>query len=112
MDLAVETSGDTTVITLPGEFLDASNADDLKRTIAPLLAAHPRLVLDMSRLQFVDNSGLGAILSCLRQVNSRGGTLKLCGLSKPVQVLFELVRMNKVFDIHATRDAALRSFQS
>ncbi|MBI3736649.1 STAS domain-containing protein, partial [Candidatus Sumerlaeota bacterium] len=58
----------------------------------------------------LDSSGLGAILSCLRKLNSVGGDLKLCAMSKPVHTLFELVRMHKIFEIFPTRDEAVRSF--
>lgn len=68
-----------------------------------------RAVLDMSQLQFVDSSGLGAILSCLRELNKRDGDLSLCGLTKPVRTLFELVRMHRVFEIFNTREEAIRA---
>jgi len=70
-----------------------------------------RLVIDMSSVQFVDSSGLGVILSCLRQVTERGGDLKVCGLSKGVRALFELVRMHKVVEIYNTREEALAAFE-
>jgi anti-sigma B factor antagonist len=111
MDLAVEQVGDVAVVTLPVDELDASNAADLKRDAGPLLEMHAKLVFDLGRLRFVDSSGLGAFLSCLRRVNAKGGDLKLCGMSKHVRSVFELVRMHRIFEIHETRDAAVRAFQ-
>ena len=70
------------------------------------------MIFDLAELRFVDSSGLGAILSSLRQLNANGGDLKLCGMSKPVRALFELVRMHKIFEIHETRDDAIRAFQA
>jgi len=92
VELTIEKIGDVSVVELAGEQLDASNVKEFKHEIAPVLAANPRMVLDLGRLRFIDSSGLGAILSCLRQLNTAGGELKLCGLSKPVRALFELVR--------------------
>ena len=112
MELPVEWSDDVAVVTLPLQELDASNAPDLKRDAGPLVETHKKLVFDLSRLRFVDSSGLGAFLSCLRRVNARGGDLKLCNLSKQVQSVFELVRMHRVFDIHATRDGAVKAFEA
>jgi anti-sigma B factor antagonist len=111
MHLAVEEVGTVAVAAMPIEELDASNAGEFKRDMAPLLEAHANLVLDLSRLRFVDSSGLGAFISCLRKLNAKGGDLKLCGMSKPVRAVFELVRMHKVFDILPTRDDALRAFE-
>ena len=110
MDIAVQQVGDVAVATIHANDLDAGNALDFRRDIAPVLDAHPRLVLDLSRLGFVDSSGLGAFISCLRKANAAGGDLKLCGLSKAVRAVFELVRMHRVFDIFPTRVEALRAF--
>jgi len=112
MDLTLETIGEVTVVILPGEQLDASNAKEFKRDMAPLLEPCGKVVFDLAQLRFVDSSGLGAILSSLRQLNARGGNLKLCGMSKPVRALFELVRMHKIFEIHGTKDEAIRAFQA
>ena len=92
------------------EELDASNAGEFKRDIAPVLEANTKLVIDLSRLRFVDSSGLGAFLSCLRKLNAKGGDLKLCGMSKQVRAVFELVRMHRIFDIYGTREEAVRAF--
>jgi anti-sigma B factor antagonist len=111
MQIASEKVGDVTVAAVPVEELDAGNAGEFKRDIAPLLEASARMVLDMSRLHFVDSSGLGAFISCLRKLNAKGGDLKLCGMSKPVRAVFELVRMHRIFDIVATREDAVRAFE-
>ena len=112
MEMSVEKLGEVTIVGLPGEQLDASNAKDFKRDIAPILNGASKVVFDLSQLRFVDSSGLGAMLSCLRQVNSAGGELKLCGLSKAVRALFELVRMHRIFDICDTKGDAIGLLQS
>jgi len=104
--------GEVAVATIPVDELDASNAAELKRDIAPILEANTRLVIDLSPLHFVDSSGLGAMLSCLRQLSAKGGDLKLCGMSKQVRGLFELVRMHRIFDIFGTKEEAVRAFQT
>lgn len=110
MEIAVDHRGDVAVVVLPVEELDASNAGEFKRDIAPVLAANTELVFDLSRLRFVDSSGLGAFLSCLRHVNAKGGDVKLCGLSKPVRTVFELVRLHRIFDMLGTPEEAVRAF--
>ena len=112
MYVATETVGDVAVATVPVEELDAGNAAEFKRDMAPVLSAHTKVVLDLSQVHFVDSSGLGAFISCLRQLHARGGDLKLSGMSPQVRAVFELVRMHKVFDIQPTREAAVRAFQS
>jgi anti-sigma B factor antagonist len=111
MDMTVEQIGDVAVVQVPGKDLDAANTGEFKATIAPLLKAHRKIVLDLSQLRFVDSSGLGAFLSCLRQLSTKGGELKLCGLSNQVYQTFELVRMHRIFDIYSTKSEAVEAFQ-
>lgn len=112
MKIALDTINAVAVARIPVDELDASNAAELKRDISPILDSNTRLVIDLSRLRFVDSSGLGAMLSCLRQLSAKGGDLKLCCMSKQVRAAFELVRMHRIFDIFNSREEAVRSFHA
>jgi anti-sigma B factor antagonist len=110
MDIAVDTTGDVAVVSVPVEELDASNVGEFKRDMAPVLEVHMKLVFDLRRLRFTDSSGLGAFLSCLRHVNANGGDVKLCGMAPQVRAVFELVRLHRIFDIYSTPEEAVRAF--
>ena len=115
MVLSVEKPGDAggvAIVTVPGEYLDASVAEEFKRDAAPVLDANPRAVFDLSRLQFIDSAGVGALLSCLRRVSAANGDLKLCGLSPAVRAVFDLARMHRLFDIFPTREEAVAAFNN
>lgn len=101
---------DTLVIELREDNLDASNVREFRDSMQSLMHDHTRVVLDLSGVRFVDSSGLGALISCLRHVNGRNGDMRLCGLSHTVRALFELMRMHRVFHIHETRAEAVGSF--
>ncbi len=90
--------------------LDATNSGEFKQDIGPIIENQSRVLFDLSNLNFIDSSGLGAMLSSLRRISAAGGQLKLCGLQPRVQSVFTLVRMNQVFDISATRTDAMHSF--
>ena len=111
MKISHESQNEVTVVTIVGDVLDASVVGDFKSEMTPLLKSQSRIVFDMENIQFVDSSGVGAILSCLRTLNAEGGDLKICSLTKPVRALFELVRMHKIFEIFDTRDLAMESFK-
>jgi anti-sigma B factor antagonist len=111
MELVSENIDNVTIIALVGAQLDASTAGEFKREITPVLEQHTQVVFDLSQLDFVDSSGLGSLLSCLRHMQARGGDLKLCGMSKSVRALFELVRMHRIFHIFETQTEAIRAFQ-
>jgi anti-sigma B factor antagonist len=111
MAIACDRVGDVTIVAIPAEELDASNSEAFKREVGQLLeAAAPKLVLDLARLRFVDSSGLGAFISCLRKANARGGDVRICAMSKQVRAAFELVRLHRIFEIYNTREEAARSF--
>src|SRR5438552_1392082 len=90
--------------------LDVSNARAFKEAIKPLLTEGARIVLDLSKVEFIDSSGLGALVSCLRQAHAESGEIKLSGLSKPARALFELVRMHRVFEVFNSAEEAVTSY--
>lgn len=109
LSLIKEASG-VHLVQLNAPHLDASNAKAFKEAMEPVLENCQRIVFDMSELRFVDSSGLGALIACLRRTHKSQGDFKLCSMSRPVQALFELMRMHKVFNIHQSPEEAMRSF--
>jgi anti-sigma B factor antagonist len=92
--------------------LDASNVKGFREGISASLATKQVVLLDMQSLSFVDSSGLGALLACLRTMNAKEGKLVLFGITRPVMALFELVRMHRLFSIHASLELALEEVNS
>jgi anti-sigma B factor antagonist len=111
VDISTEKIDDITMVTLQAESLDASNAGEFKRCVAATVGPKAKIILDLGRVQFIDSTGCGAILSYLRQLNPVGGDLKICSVSKGVRSLFELVRMHKILDIFNTCDEAKKAFK-
>jgi len=97
------------IISITSDALDASNAKFFKESIQPILSANHVVLIDMSTLNFLDSSGLGALLTCLRAMNNKEGQLELFAMTKPVQALFELVRMHRIFNIYNSQEEALAS---
>lgn len=108
--MKVNTYMDVAVVDLREKALDASNSEKFKKSMAETLESYDKVVIDLSRVEFVDSSGCGALLSCLRQLGDRGGDLKLCGVQKNVERLFELVRMNRIIDVYPSKEDALKGF--
>lgn len=98
------------IISPPRTDLDANNADDFKKDVAPVVEGHRRVVMDLSPVGFMDSAGLGAMLSAFKAVRAEGGQFKIFGLSKEVKALFELVRMHRLFEIYDDKESALGSF--
>jgi anti-sigma B factor antagonist len=112
MQPSIEKIGDVTIVAVNVEELDAGNAEDFRRSIAPVLKECLKLVLDLDQVQFVDSRGCGAILSCLKHISPAGGDLKLCRVTPPVRLIFDLIRMHSICEIVNTREEAVQAFQN
>lgn len=65
-----------------------------------------RILLDLVNVDFIDSSGLGAIISSLKSLGE-GGEFAVCNLSKSVENLFQLTQMHRLFNIFDSREKAL-----
>lgn len=110
MQIKTENIDEIVIVSLNTETLDTNNSKEFKNLMAPIIQNHSQIVLDLGAMNFVDSSGLGAILSCLRQINAKGGDLKLFGMNNKVRTLFELVRMHRIFEIFNTKEAVIKAF--
>lgn len=107
MNIKFEQLNSILVITIAEKKLDAGNSKEVKDLLLSRLNENSRAVFDLSGLTFIDSSGLSVLISCLKKVVQSGGDIKICGMQKPVQALFELVKMHKVFDIFSGREEAV-----
>jgi len=111
VSLDVEKSGDVAVVLLPGETLEASNVNQFKRLLEPILKENARVVFDMSHLRFIDSTGYGLFISMLKRLQKKGGGLKTCCFTAPVENLFTLMGFDKLFGIFKSREDAIKAFK-
>ena len=105
-----ERVGNVEVLILPGNTLDVTNSHEFKRDTEPVIKENPHVVLDMCNIRFVDSSGCGAILSCLRKARSGNGDIKMCNLAEQIVELFKLIRLDRIIEIHKQKKKAINSF--
>jgi anti-sigma B factor antagonist len=110
MNMKLEVSADNgvSILRFKGERLDAHNSDMLKVKIKDTFAGGAKSVLvDLSEVLFIDSSGLGALVSGFKNAVTYKGDLALIGFQEQVRSMFELTRLNRVFDIYASEKEAL-----
>ena len=107
MDFKVEKSGDVAVVLLPGETLEASNVDAFRGNMAPVLEGNAKVVFDMSQVHFIDSMACGLLVSLFKQLQQKGGGLKICCITPPVENLFALMGFDKLFGRFKTREEAI-----
>ena len=87
-----------TVLAVAGE-IDTQSADELRGKVDELDVSHRTLVLDLHGVEFVDSSGLGALLGIKKQQDRGGGRLVLARMSAPVARILQITRMDGVFTV-------------
>ncbi len=112
MKFEMEEMGRVVILTPEGDVLDANNSPAFKQDVSPFLEPGSQVIFDLSGMRFIDSSGCGALLSCLRKLKAKGGDLKLFGLSKQVRSFFQIIRLDQILGTHETRDDALKAFQN
>ena len=110
--MKTQMEGNVTVVRLSNRF-DASNNDVflhwLETGVTPDAA---QVVVDLSDVTFVDSAALAALVKAARRCRQAGGDLRLCGLQKPVTIIFDLTRLDRAFSIYSDSEAAVSSFAS
>ncbi|CUH52266.1 STAS domain-containing protein [Shimia marina] len=100
MNVSSKTEGDALIVSVHETRIDASVAIQFKdRMREETDDVSGRVILDLSEVDFIDSSGLGAIVAAMKQL---GGShpLELAGLNENVDKVFRLTRMDTVFRIH------------
>ncbi len=109
MDINTATAGEFLVVSPQGERLDAHAAVSFKEAMSQFISdGNSRIVLDLGQITFIDSSGLGAIVTTLKRIGA-DGKLVVAGLTDKTRSIFELTRMDRVFDIHTSLEGALES---
>ena len=112
MQLDQRKAGDALIVTPLEDRLDARVATDFKERMIELIASgNTIIVLDLSKVEFIDSSGLGAIVSSLKRMGGRG-ELVVCGLQETTMTLFKLTRMDRVFQVFDSEQQAVSALGS
>jgi anti-sigma B factor antagonist len=107
MNMHSELRNNILVITADIPRIDAACAIQFKDKMRELTKDAPgRVVLDLAHVDFVDSSGLGAIVAAMKQLDT-STKLELAALSPTVEKVFQLTRMDSVFVIHKTNTAEI-----
>jgi anti-sigma B factor antagonist len=106
MKLQTELREDVLHVVVDEPRIDSAVAIRFKDKVREAAADGPlRVVLDLGRVEFLDSSGLGAVVAIMKLLGP-DRTLELCNLTHNVEKVFRLTRMDRVFTIHADCDAA------
>lgn len=100
MNIQLVNNNGNTIIVVQEDCIDIQNASDLRELLLDLIfKGQNHLLLDLQKVKFIDSSGLGALVYCLREARKSRGTVQVSGLSEHVASMFTITRLNKIFEI-------------
>ena len=95
------------ILPLEGE-IDLHVSPQIGASLAAMVAKKPaQLVVDLSKVSYIDSSGLAVLIEAMQNVGRYGGKFALSGLQTGVRPIFEIARLDQVFRIFPDTAAAL-----
>jgi len=95
------------VLPLEGE-IDLHVSPNLTAALNRMIDKKPKqLVVDLSRVTYIDSAGLAALIEGMQKIEAYGGKFALAGLQETVRSIFEIARLDQIFRISPDADAAL-----
>ncbi len=109
MEIVTSEKDGVTIFKIVGR-LDAECAEVLKSEFRRQSQGGKYFVFDLQELEYLDSTGLGAIVFCLKNCNERNCQLKLANLTEKPRMIFEITRAYRIFDIFDDLDQAVAAF--
>lgn len=111
MAVTSHTTADGVVMVAVEGQLIVGNRQELKNLVHEALERGGRkFIVDCTRTGYIDSSGLGALVSMSRKVRETGGEMRIAGLNEDLRSLFELTKLDTLFEILETPEQALAGF--
>jgi anti-sigma B factor antagonist len=109
----VSKTGDVSVVTFTDQkILDETAIQELGTELFGLVEIDNRkaILLDFTGVEFLSSAALGKLITFDRKLKTAKGRVKMCGLVPGILEVFQVTKLNKVFDIRADRGEALAAF--
>ena len=69
-----------------------------------------KIILNFSKVSYLDSSGVGELVGCYTTVKSKGGELRICGMNSRIFNLITMTSLHSVFDVKETEEESLAGF--
>lgn len=91
--------------------LVAAYAEELRENVGLWLQQSANLVFDLEDMAYIDSSGLGCLVFALQKAQNQSGTVKLVALQARPKIIFDITKVNRVFEVFDTIELAEKSFK-
>lgn len=111
--LEVEDIGDVTVVNFTDrKILDEQNIQLIGEQLFSLVdeSGRKKVLLNFGNVEYLSSAALGKLITLNKKLQAAGGRLILCNIDPQIYEVFEITKLNKVFNIHKEEQAALQAF--
>src|SRR5437870_13531376 len=111
--LEVEDIGDVTVVSFTDrKILDEQNIQAIGEQLFSLVdeMGRRKVLLNFANVEYLSSAALAKLITLNKKLQQAGGRLILCNIDPQIYEVFEITKLNKLFDIQAEEQAALQAF--
>jgi anti-anti-sigma factor len=98
MEITDVIEGDVVIIQPAGR-LDSTTSPQFEQFVLARIADHNRLIIDLSKLDYISSAGLRVILASAKRINSTNGAMLLCGMQSVIHQIFEVSGFLKILKV-------------
>lgn len=110
MRIRLEEKSSVSVCYVSGE-IDINSAPQIKKDFDKIISSKkPKIIVNFKDVAYIDSSGLATLVEFLKNVRGYGGKMKLSNLSAKIKSLFEITKLEKLFDIQTEEEEAIKTF--
>jgi anti-sigma B factor antagonist len=103
--------GGVTVVDISGRIELGEESAAVRDLVSKLLSnGHKQILLNLGHVNYIDSSGLGALVSSFTSARKQGGELKLLNLTDRVTDLMQMTKLYTIFDVREDEAVAVKSF--
>lgn len=111
MQIKETIEGDVVVLSMKGNLMGEPETTEFRDKIKNLSRdGFLKIVLDVSKIKWINSSGLGALISALTTINNAGGDMRISNVTEKINSLFMITQLIKVFKTFESNERAVASY--
>jgi len=109
MSFTMQRERDVLVVDVDGQLIVGNRQEMKQKVLDALEGGERKFLIDFAKTGYIDSSGLGVLVSLSKKIREQGGELRLANLNEDLKTLFELTKLDTLFQIADSRERALES---
>jgi anti-sigma B factor antagonist len=110
MSFQTSKENDVVVVDVDGQLIVGNRPELKQKVLDELESGERKFLIDFANTGYIDSSGLGVLVSLSKKIREQSGELRLANLNEDLRTLFELTKLDTLFNIADSREEALSGF--